>query len=137
MFWKQRQRREKVFVEWTRSVNVNEIENPINKLLFTLKSIILSNCLIYLYAFIKTKEYIAIIRTNRSTKYKNQIPICKVVKISYFTLGSSDINKAYRCVGNTRTKSGFWLSLWYLRFTAFDYPFGILDLRLLIITLVS
>ena len=26
----------------------------------------------------------------------------------------------------------FWLPLWYLRFTASDYPFGILDLRLLI-----
>ena len=41
----------------------------------------------------------------QNTKIK--YPICKVVKISYFTLGSSDINKAYRCVGNTRTKSGF------------------------------
>jgi hypothetical protein len=39
----------------------------------------------------------------QNTKIK--YPICKVVKISYFTLGSSDINKAYRCVGNTRTKS--------------------------------
>ena len=32
---------------------------------------------------------------------------------------------------------GFWLPLWYLRFTASDYPFGILDLRLLITSLVS
>jgi len=31
----------------------------------------------------------------------------------------------------------FWLPLWYLRFTASDYPFGILDLQLLITTLVS
>jgi hypothetical protein len=31
----------------------------------------------------------------------------------------------------------FWLPLWYLRFTTSDYPFGILDLRLLITTLVS
>ena len=32
---------------------------------------------------------------------------------------------------------GFWLSLWYLRFTDSDYPFGILDLRILITPLVS
>ena len=32
---------------------------------------------------------------------------------------------------------GFWLSLWYLRFTDSDYLFGILDLRILIISLVS
>jgi hypothetical protein len=30
----------------------------------------------------------------------------------------------------------FWLPIWYLRFTASDYPFGILDLRLLITPLV-
>jgi hypothetical protein len=32
---------------------------------------------------------------------------------------------------------GFWLPLWYLRFTASDYLFGILDLRLLITSLAS
>ena len=32
---------------------------------------------------------------------------------------------------------GFWSPLWYLWFTASDYPFGIFDLRLLITTLVS
>ena len=32
---------------------------------------------------------------------------------------------------------GFWLPLWYLRFTDSDYPFGILDLRILITPLVS
>jgi hypothetical protein len=32
---------------------------------------------------------------------------------------------------------GFWLLLWYLRFTASGYPFGILDLRLLVTPLVS
>ena len=32
---------------------------------------------------------------------------------------------------------GFWLPLWYLRFTVSDYPFGILDIRFLIIPLVS
>jgi hypothetical protein len=32
---------------------------------------------------------------------------------------------------------GFWLLLWYLRFTDSDYFFGILDLRILIISLVS
>ena len=31
----------------------------------------------------------------------------------------------------------FWLPSWYLRFTSSDYPLGILDLRLLIILLVS
>ena len=32
---------------------------------------------------------------------------------------------------------GFWLPLWYLWFTASDYPFGILDLLLLITPLIS
>ena len=32
---------------------------------------------------------------------------------------------------------GFWLPLWYLRFTDSDYPFGILDLQILITPLVS
>jgi hypothetical protein len=32
---------------------------------------------------------------------------------------------------------GFWLPLWYLRFTASNCLFGILDLRLLIVPLVS
>ena len=31
----------------------------------------------------------------------------------------------------------FWLPLWYLRFTTSDYPFDILDLRLLITPLIS
>jgi hypothetical protein len=33
--------------------------------------------------------------------------------------------------------SGFWIPLWYLRFTTFEYLFGILDLRLLNTSLVS
>jgi hypothetical protein len=36
-----------------------------------------------------------------------------------------------------RSIYGFWLPLWYLRFTASDYPFGILDLRLMVTPLVS
>jgi hypothetical protein len=32
---------------------------------------------------------------------------------------------------------GFWLPLWYLRYTASDYPFGVFDIRFLITSLVS
>jgi hypothetical protein len=32
---------------------------------------------------------------------------------------------------------GAWFPLWYLRFTASGYPFGILDLRRLVSPLVS
>jgi hypothetical protein len=36
---------------------------------------------------------------------------------------------------NKALSTGFWLPLWYLRFTASDYPSGILDLLFLITSL--
>ena len=47
----------------------------------------------------------------------------------FFSLG--------HCIFCPSSIYGFWLPLWYLRFTISDYLFGILDLRFLIISLVS
>jgi hypothetical protein len=41
------------------------------------------------------------------------------------------------CVVCPSSIYGFWLPLWYLRFTDSDYPFVILDLRILITPLLS
>ena len=41
------------------------------------------------------------------------------------------------CVVCSSSIYEFWLPLWYLRFTDSDYPFDILDLRILITPLVS
>jgi hypothetical protein len=57
------------------------------------------------------------------------VVLCRSLYFCSFSFG--------HCIVYPSEIYGFWLPLWYLRFTASDYHFGILDLRLLITTLVS
>ena len=57
------------------------------------------------------------------------VVLCRSLYFCSFSFG--------HCIVYPSEIYGFWLPLWYLRFTASDYHFGILDLRLLITTFLS
>ena len=69
-------------------------------------------------------------------------PIFRWIRVAQFLIFYVDHGLSFcsisfgHCIGCSSIY-GFWLFLWYLRFTASDYSFGILDLRFLIIPLVS
>ena len=99
----------------------------------------------------RIKCFLSIYRnnTNKYNEFKNPCFFYKlsmeigIYRFFFLFIASSnlqtngwDISFQKRMTSSPTSIYGFWLPLWYLRFTASDCPFGILDLRLLIAPLV-